>query len=294
MRMTKLIDTLRVRSHLWRSSFVKWCGGVFGIWGVVVSFISLDDLGLNSTCLKIMALLVLLILSCVGSAVHAALKRNREFWSCGSSSLQACYGDLFSFADDFEGGHCCCVIPVNTTFDTVVDKPGSCAHPLVSPFSLHGLWLSKMEERGLSVAEIDRRIDDALADVDPASVKAVPSGFRGKTNEYPVGTVVPFTVGNITYLLTALSQFDSRNVAHSDRENLLLALNGVIEFHDGNGQGCNLVIPLMGTGLSRMGLDHKGSFNLITSFLTLHRDKLTGHTTVVVYSGDVDKLSIWD
>lgn len=144
MRMTKLIDTLRVRSHLWRSCFVKWCGGVFGIWGVVVSFISLDDLGLNSTCLKIMALLVLLILSCVGSAAHAALKRNRKFWSCGSSSLQACYGDLLSFADDFEGGHCCCVIPVNTTFDTVVDKPGSCAHPLVSPFSLHGLWLSRM------------------------------------------------------------------------------------------------------------------------------------------------------
>ena len=95
-------------------------------------------------------------------------------------------------------------------------------------------------------------------------------------------------------MLTALSQFDDRNIAHSDRENLLLALNGVIEFHDGNGQGCNLVIPLMGTGLSRMGLDHKGSFNLITSFLTLHREKLTGHTTVVVYSGDVDKVSIWD
>lgn len=36
------------------------------------------------------------------------------------------------------------MIPVNTTFDTVVDKPGSCAHPLVSPFSLHGLWLSRM------------------------------------------------------------------------------------------------------------------------------------------------------
>lgn len=105
------------------------------------------------------------------------------------------------------------------------------------------------------------------------SVKAVPVEFRGKTNEYPVGTVVPFNFGNITYLLTALSQLDSRNVAHSDRENLLLALNGVIEFHDGSGQGCNLVIPLMGTGLSRMGLDHKGSFNLITSFLTLHRDK---------------------
>ena len=123
---------------------------------------------------------------------------------------------MFSFADDFEGGHSCCVIPVNTTFDTVVDKPGSYEHPLVSPFSLHGLWLSKMEELGLSVAEIDRRIDDALSDVDSVTVKAVPSGFRGKTNEYPVGTVVPFTVGNITYLLTALSQFDSRNVAHSD------------------------------------------------------------------------------
>lgn len=144
MRMTKLIDTLRVRSHLWRSCFVIWCGGVFGIWGVVVSFISLDDLGLSNTCLKIMALLVLFFLSCVGSTAHAALKRNREFWFCGSSSLQACYGDLFSFADDFVGGHCCCVIPVNTTFETVIDKPGSCARPLVSPFSLHGPWLSRM------------------------------------------------------------------------------------------------------------------------------------------------------
>lgn len=43
-----------------------------------------------------------------------------------------------------------------------------------------------------------------------------------------------------------------------------------------------------------MGLDHKGSFNLITSFLTLYRNKLNGHTTVVVYSDDVDKVSIWD
>lgn len=95
MRMTKLIDTLRVRSHLWRSCFVKWCGGVFGIWGVVVSFISLDDLGLNSTCLKIMALLVLLILSCVGSAAHAALKRNREFWSCGAHRCRRVMGICF-------------------------------------------------------------------------------------------------------------------------------------------------------------------------------------------------------
>ena len=127
MRMNRLIDTLCVRSHHWRNCFVKWCGGVFGIWGVVVSFISPDDLGLNNTCQKIMALLVLIFLSCVGGAAHVALKRNREFWSCGSSLLRACYGDLFSLVGDFVCGHCCCVIPVNTTFDTVVDKPGSCA-----------------------------------------------------------------------------------------------------------------------------------------------------------------------
>ena len=75
--MNKLIDTLRVRSHLWRSCFVKWCGGVFGIWGVVVSFISPDDLGLNNTCLKIMALLVLLFL-CAWAVLPTPLLREIE------------------------------------------------------------------------------------------------------------------------------------------------------------------------------------------------------------------------
>lgn len=53
-----------------------------------------------------------------------------------------------------------------------------------------------------------------------------------------------------------------------------------------------LVIPLMGTNLSRAGLSHNDSLRVITSLFQLYRDKIHGEVDVVIYKGDKDKVTL--
>ena len=76
--------------------------------------------------------------------------------------INVCYGDLFDTAFN-DPGNKVVVIPVNTAFDTIVDK-SLCKYPnnLVSPNTIHGRFIEKLINQGLKIEEIDQRIDSFL------------------------------------------------------------------------------------------------------------------------------------
>ena len=69
-------------------------------------------------------------------------------------------------------------------------------------------------------------------------------------------------------------------------------IKSLLNFYDQHGQGHRLVIPLMGTNLSRAGLSHNDSLRVITSLFQLYGDKIHGEVDVVIYKGDKDKVKM--
>ena len=82
------------------------------------------------------------------------------------------------------------------------------------------------------------------------------------------------------------------NIAHTSVDDLEMCIKSLLNFYDQHGQGHRLVIPLMGTNLSRAGLSHNDSLRVITSLFQLYGDKIHGEVDVVIYKGDKDKVTL--
>ena len=93
-------------------------------------------------------------------------------------------------------------------------------------------------------------------------------------------------------LLLAISEYDKDNIAHTSVDDLEMCIKSLLNFYDQHGQGHRLVIPLMGTNLSRAGLSHNDSLRVITSLFQLYGDKIHGEVDVVIYKGDKDKVTL--
>ncbi len=68
------------------------------------------------------------------------------YWSNGDGKINICYADIMKISFPRKSkGKKIVVIPVNTSFDTIVDENlASCDRPLVSATTVHGLWLKNM------------------------------------------------------------------------------------------------------------------------------------------------------
>lgn len=76
----------------------------------------------------------------------------KKLWSRGSGAIFTCYGDLFAIARHDTEYKKIVVIPVNTTFDTIVEDAGTQQQaPLVSPNTLHGMWIRNRSNYGLTL-----------------------------------------------------------------------------------------------------------------------------------------------
>ena len=188
------------------------------------------------------------------------------------------------------------VIPVNSCFDTIVDEDiSSCSKPLVSPNSLHGRWIKAMVNNGFTIEDIDSKIHKCLEmqKLVPKRIISDEDKERGKREVYDLGTVAMIRgKNNCTFLLLAISEFDKDNIAHTSVDDLELCIKSLVNFYDQHGQGHSLVIPLMGTNLSRAGLSHNDSLRVITSLFQLYGDKIHGEIDVVIYKGDKDKVTL--
>ena len=285
----------RTNANRFWSCFGKSSGYVFGFATIVLTFVSLDELGFVCVPSKIIALFVLLVISAIAAFVWAIFVSNKRLiWSKSDGSLFACYGDLFKIGRR-ANEQPLCVIPVNTAFDTQVHAcDSSIGKPLVAPNTLHGMWLKRMEGAGLDAAAIDRAIDESLSNTEPTQTLDKSQKERGNLVEYPVGTIARVPAGDATYFLVALSEFDENNMARSGKDNLIRCLEEVLREYDRSGQGNDLYIPLMGTGRSRMGMTHAESLEVTISCCVLHSELIHGNVHIVVHDRDRSKVSIWD
>lgn len=161
------------------------------------------------------------------------------------------------------------VIPVDAGFHFHVTKSGD-KQPCVSANSIHGKWVLRLGELGVSEQEIERRVGP------------YPNG--------KIGDIAAFEYGNTLFYLLACSKFDEKNVAHATKADIKLALERLLQYHDERGQGDELVIPLIGTGNSRAKLSIIESFDLIRKTILENERWHNGVITIVAHNNAVKQV----
>ena len=162
-----------------------------------------------------------------------------------NTCIEVLFGDIF----DQDGLR---AIAVNEFFDTELGKP-------VSPKSLHGVFIEKcFGGRPESL--------DALLRIDLATVEshANQAKIAGKMECYPIGTTALVPVNEDRYILFAFAKTEVGTCkAYSNVEYMSKSLHKLWERARIESGGYPVNIPLVGSGLSGMGLPTRDLLNLI-------------------------------
>ena len=143
------------------------------------------------------------------------------------------YGDIF----EVQGLK---VIPFNEYFDTIVDNE------VIAENTLNGKYIKKYYS---NVDELDNQITTKLAG---KTFKTNNSRILGKKNKYELGTTIEI---KNEFLLTAFTHFDSENKAYLSKIDYLLCLDKLWNELNKIYAQRDINIPLLGSGISRIGND---------------------------------------
>jgi len=174
-------------------------------------------------------------------------------------------------------------IAVNNFFDSIVDEN------LVSSRSLHGQVINKFW-RGQS-DEWQRQVDVSLGQ--ETSIQA--SRVRGNDKCYEIGTTAAATIDGQKFLFVALSTTNlSSNVASADAEGLIAATRGLLAKARIVCANETLYIPLMGSGLSRIGIKNTILIDLMLAgiFEETKVSKVTGSVVIILNRGLRSEINI--
>ena len=206
-------------------------------------------------------------------------------WADGPSSLSVIEGDLFSLVAQCAGPKRIAVIPVDTSFSTEMSESLEVIDGgKVSEQTIHGKWLLRMRDDGISIEEVASRIRGSL----------VMQGLLGAEDEIdvPVGTVAAIDLGGVAYYLLAIARMDADGCASSSEEMIAEAVEVLVRYHDRHGQGYPLYVPLLGTGMSRANLSIAESYEILVSTLTVNRSSIHGNVAIVSLPGKWHELGI--
>jgi hypothetical protein len=209
-------------------------------------------------------------------------------WSRGPNSLGLASGNLLDFGfSNRSKRRAIVVVPVNTSFEThVTRKYEQSPTQVVADSTIHGQWLTRMEESGQADDLRNRIFDDLEARY------GARQGSREGLKPYPIGSIAVIETNRAVFCLLAISTFDERNRATSSSEDISRAVADLLRFYDSAGQGLDLYLPLLGTGRSRAGLGYQQSLELIVGTCMDNRLSLLGKVTIVASEEAMKELSI--
>lgn len=189
----------------------------------------------------------------------------------GNGKLIVDTGDIIELA--FDSNINCeekiIVIPVDADFTMKVDDLNDKENKLISPNSIHGQRINKSKEYSNNIEE------------------SINSYIKKHKILKVIGSIIPYKINNTMFYLLAISKLDKNNNAHSSEDELKKAIISLINYYDKNGQGYPMYMPLLGTGLSRVGLTNKNSLALIKKICRENKEKINGEITIVIYKKDI-------
>lgn len=162
---------------IWKVWFALM-GSIFSILSIILLFFTREEVQVKDGWVKLLIFITIVVCSFVIAVLWInCVKQKNVIWSSGSGKILIRYGDILKMAfPRKDKGNKIIVVPVNTCFDTLVDSEiAKYQKPLVSPNTIHGRGIKKMEEGGRNRVELDEAIEGYLKLKDIKSIKKIDS-----------------------------------------------------------------------------------------------------------------------
>ena len=197
------------------------------------------------------------------------------------------FGDILNTHDiPSDNRICSIVVPVNRCFDTRVDDR------LIASSSLHGKFLSFLiANNHFSPDSLNQQIQKSLIGK-PFVTLTKDDKSEGNFKRYPAGTVVCIDAGKKRFFLLGLSSFDTDLKATTSKEDYSIAIQKLIEFCDSNAQGGEVFFPLIGTGLSRVGISKNDVLHYLYHTVVLNKEHLNFDLTIFIPESERRNVSL--
>lgn len=270
-------------------------GSLYAVLGFIGMLVPLDDV--LPECLSIWTKILISCSLLIGSwllcfiIVAIVLSRRKRFKVLSENSghtLYLQYGDIFDRGETLTPNERRnIVIPVNRCFDTIVDNQ------LISEQTLHGIAFKRLYESGkYSEETLNQTIQNMLNGITYEDI-STDEKPRGNLKRFPVGTVVTLAgYEGEHYLLWALSTFDNRLKAHTSMQEYVLAVQRLVEACNTESEGFPVVIPLVGTGLSRTKKAQRDVLSYLVSMFKVNRSEINSDIHIVIREDMKNEISI--
>jgi len=212
-----------------------------------------------------------------GCCIGGFLKNRVEVKINGfDTKISIIFGDLF----EKNGWK---AVGVNDFFDSIVDDN------LVSSNSLHGHVINTYWPND-RVGWQDQ-VDQSLASEQSKTVDRK----KGNARRFPIGTAATATNGDQKFIFVALGKTDtSNNVTTASAESLICSVRGLLCKARAVCAGDALYIPLMGSGLGRVGIKNAILVDLILAAIIeeTKASKITDSITIVLPKEKLAEISL--
>ena len=220
---------------------------------------------------------------------YLKLRRDMLDAVCISGGEPTCNTDLKDFIKEIKD----CkerknfIIPANRCFDTIVDDR------IISANTIHGQFLKYLYSiNSFAPHSLSSEIERALQGMDRTELSRNEKP-NGNLLRYPVGTVVDIgSHNNSHYFMLGFTTFDSNLTAHASKEEFVLAIQKLIEFCNCHSQGYPVVLPLIGSGLSRMNISKNVALRYIVRAFEINNDIINCDFHIIVWDKDKDNTII--
>lgn len=287
-----MINRIKNNLHFIFNRFTFVVSIVFALLSGIQMFIDWDNIGIDDIKNKIAVLLGILMICAIISIVWGMVFANKiAIYSKDDVEIEVRYGDLMKIAfPKKKKNDKIVVIAVNRCFDMVVSQD------LIYEGSVHGQFIKRYVHNESERAGLEANIKKSLSDFGYKPVRLKRSDKRyGNLDRYPLGSIARINGENgVTFFLLALTEFDKDCKAHCNKHQYVECMLKLFEYYDSHGQGMEMFLYPMGTGMARTGLSKKETLEATLMLTELSKEHLKSKTTIVVDKRCKNEISITD
>ena len=270
---------------------LNWALSISSFAGALLSFVLLPR---NYWWIGLIIFVLIFILSLLIIYLFLRFKKHHRISGRGSVFIESMYGNILNIKrEKREKSKPVVVIPVNSSFDTLVEDSPSVVDRIVEGTSIHGQWIKKYAPTPELLKKLDKEIDKFIAGKKWSPIKVL-NNKRGKKDVYALGSYVFIERDDCTFLLFALTEYDEHNkVIKKDAEEFTILMKCLMDITD-ECAGKHVYIPIMGTKIALFGIDDLSSFEYIKNAAINKKCSLRASISIVIFEDSRDKVSIYD
>lgn len=287
-----MLQRIKNNAKYIKSRFTLIASMIFGLISIIQLFIGWEVFGIDEKNIKCKIIIFLLILLfCVITALIWVIffSNQTTVYSKDEIEIIVKYDNLMKIAfPKKQSEEKIIVIAVNRCFDTEISQD------LIRDKTVHGQFLKHFVSNDSDKQQLDNAIEDSMQKFAvPYEMLERSEKRYGKLKRYPLGSVARINGKNgVTFFLLALTEFDVNCVAHCNKHQYVECLLKIFEFYDAHGQGKELYLYPMGTGMARTGLSKNEALETVVVLTKISKEYLKTKTTIIVDKKNKNEIAI--